>query len=196
VTRIDRLDLLPSDMALSIDGTVTLARVVAGTELLGLAGTVSSFACWDRVFIFHFWRRPRLHVGSVADLLGGAGASHEEPALIALRQRCDSIATALRQHCDSIATALRQHVKASPDLVEAMVDEVFHAERPARKRRLLLYAQRLHSTLRPSEVARRYGRRPSAVSMAHQAINAAAAEDAALAAGLATLAERIKDAQK
>ena len=87
---------------------------------------------------------------------------------------------------------LRRLVKFSPEEVEAAVRSAFAGARPARKRRVLLYAQRIHSRLRPSEVARRYGRRPSAVTMACQAIPEAATKDADLASRLAHVEELLR----
>ena len=52
---------------------------------------------------------------------------------------------------------------------------------------LLLYAQRRISALRPREIARRYGRRPSAVTMAVRAPEAQARADRALARKLSDL---------
>ena len=108
-------------------------------------------------------------VKRVMDLLEGREASAEEPAL----------------------RELRRQAKADPQLVEKLVEQVFGSERPARKRRLLLYAQRLHSTLRPSEIARRYGRTPAAVTAATRAMETEATKNQALAAGLASLAALI-----
>ena len=46
---------------------------------------------------------------------------------------------------------------------------------------MLLYAQRRFSAVRPREIARRYGRRSSAVTMAVRALEAQARTDRALA---------------
>ena len=58
---------------------------------------------------------------------------------------------------------------------------------PGMSRALLLYAQRRSSALRPREIARRYGRRPSAVTMAVRALKAQALTDRPLARKLADL---------
>jgi hypothetical protein len=51
-------------------------------------------------------------------------------------------------------------------VVESLVGEIFGQEQPRRQRRLLLYGLRKHSRLRPSEIARRHGRSPGAVTLA------------------------------
>ena len=55
-----------------------------------------------------------------------------------------------------------------------------------------MYALRLHSRLRPAEIARRYGRRRSAVTMAAQQLAAEATINPELAAGLVALAEAVE----
>ena len=81
--------------------------------------------------------------------------------------------------------------RADPALVEEAVEQVFALERPVRQQRLLLFAQRLHSRLRPSEIARRYDRTPAAVTLAVRALSAEAKENRELAAGLASLADAL-----
>jgi putative transposase len=61
--------------------------------------------------------------------------------------------------------------KSEPERVEAAVQRIFADVGRARRGRLLLWAQREHSRLRPSEIARRYRRRHTAVAMAWKAVN-------------------------
>ncbi|MBI3272407.1 MAG: hypothetical protein HYZ53_25670 [Planctomycetes bacterium] len=77
---------------------------------------------------------------------------------------------------------LRRTERALPELVEAAVAKVFGSERPARKGRLLLYAQWLHSRLRPAEIARRYGRTRGAVTMAARHVEEECRRDTCLRA--------------
>jgi putative transposase len=88
--------------------------------------------------------------------------------------------------------ALRGAAKLEPAAVEALVDEVFPASGPARRRRLKLYALRRYSGLRPSAIARRHGRTPAAVSLACRDLEAAATDDPELAAGLRSLAAAVE----
>jgi putative transposase len=85
--------------------------------------------------------------------------------------------------------ALRRTTKLAPDAVEALVERVFATSGPARRRRLKLYALRLYSPLRPSEIARRHGRSSSAVSMAQRDLLTLARNNPDLAAGLVALAQ-------
>lgn len=87
---------------------------------------------------------------------------------------------------------IRRTEGARPEQVEAACHEVFATERPVRKRRLLLYVQRLHSRLRPAEIARRYGRTRGAVTQATRSLETEARRDPALAAGLRRLDEILK----
>lgn len=57
--------------------------------------------------------------------------------------------------------------------------------------RLLLYAQRLHSDLRPAEIARRYGRTRAAVTMATKQLFAESQQNSELAAKLTALAAKL-----
>ena len=85
---------------------------------------------------------------------------------------------------------LRRSGGAQPEVVERAVEQVFGNEvGSARKGRLLLYAQRQHSRMRPAEIARRYGRTRAAVTMAAKALDAEAQQDEELRASLASLAE-------
>ena len=86
---------------------------------------------------------------------------------------------------------LRRRAKASPESVEAAVAQVFGDERPARQRRILLYAQRLHSRLRSADIARRYGRTRAAVTKAAHELSARAREEPQLASCLAELEKRL-----
>ncbi len=65
---------------------------------------------------------------------------------------------------------LARGTKAKPEQVEAAVKRLFPDVGRARRGRLLLYAQRKHSRLQPVDIARRYKRRHSAVTMAWQAV--------------------------
>lgn len=88
--------------------------------------------------------------------------------------------------------AMRRLGRADPTVVEESVNRVFGQERPARKGRLLLYAQRLYSRLRPSEIARRYGRTPAAVTLAVRDLDEQSKGDRRLAAGLEALSRMLK----
>ena len=88
---------------------------------------------------------------------------------------------------------LRRLGKQDPTQVEAAVEHVFSRTRPARLRRLKMYALRLHSRLRPSDIARRYDRTPAAVTMAAKQLAAQATHDPGLAAGLIAVAEVLDD---
>ena len=83
---------------------------------------------------------------------------------------------------------LRRLGRAGPEQVEKAVEEMFPAERERRKQVIRMYALRVHSGLRPVEVARRCGKGPSAVSMAVRRIEELAVGDEALALGLQRLA--------
>jgi hypothetical protein len=85
--------------------------------------------------------------------------------------------------------ALRSADKVSPKIVEAAVDRVFASANPARKRRLRLYALRLHSRLRATEIARRCGRSHGAVFLAVRDLNAEARRDPILADAMKRLAD-------
>lgn len=84
-------------------------------------------------------------------------------------------------------SALQRLASATPEAVEKAVDEHFPGVGRARRGRLLLYAQRTFSRLRSVEVAARYGRRPSAVTMACTAIERERRKDRELARRLAAL---------
>jgi hypothetical protein len=89
--------------------------------------------------------------------------------------------------------ALRRTGRATADRVEKAVEQVFADEKPARRRRLLLYAQRLHSDLRPAEIARRYDRTRAAVTMATKQLFSEAQQNRELAAGLTALAAVLEE---
>jgi len=92
--------------------------------------------------------------------------------------------------------ALRQLgrvAKAKPEQVEAAVNELFPDVGRARLGRLLLFAQREHSRLRPIEIARRYDRRHSSVTMAWQAVTAQRYDDKELDRRLTKLARSFDD---
>lgn len=99
----------------------------------------------------------------------GRAASEDEPSLVALRRT----------------------ERAAPERVEQAVERVFAGEGPARKRRLMLYAQRAHSRLRSSEIARRYGRTRAAVTLAARDLDAEAKTNRQLATGLRALARAL-----
>lgn len=88
--------------------------------------------------------------------------------------------------------ALAREGKALPEQVEAAVATAFPDVGPARKTRLLLYAQRVHSGLGPVAIGRRYGRRHSAVRMAVLDLEAASKRDRSLAARLAQVAAALE----
>jgi hypothetical protein len=88
-------------------------------------------------------------------------------------------------------SALKRLSKAEAEDVERLVSEHFAHAVPQRRRRLMLYALRKHSQLRPTEIARRYGRTPAAVSVAVRDLDREAAADADLAQRLARLADAI-----
>jgi len=90
-------------------------------------------------------------------------------------------------------TALLRTQRTSAARVEEAVEQVFADEKPARRRRLLLYALRLHSDLRPAEIARRYDRTRAAVTMASKQLSAEAQHNRALANGLAALVPVLKN---
>ncbi len=83
--------------------------------------------------------------------------------------------------------------KAKPEQVEAAVNDLFPDVGPARLGRLLLFAQREHSGLRPIEIARRYNRRHSSVTMAWQAVTAQRRDDRDLDRRLTRLAKSFRE---
>jgi len=88
--------------------------------------------------------------------------------------------------------ALRREGRASPEEVEEVVERMCGDVGPARRKRLLLYAQRRHSKLRVAEIARRYGRTPAAVTLAVRDLDAFAEKDRRLAARLLAIARALK----
>lgn len=91
---------------------------------------------------------------------------------------------------------MRRLASATPEDVERAVEEHFSGVGRARRGRLLLYAQRTFSRLKPGEIAVRYGRRPSAVTMACQAINTQRQTDRDLAKRLSTLSKILAGSEK
>ena len=87
--------------------------------------------------------------------------------------------------------ALRRLGKADPNKMEAAVRRRFKTAGPARKRRLFIYAQRVHSRLRPAEIAQRYDRTRGAVTLAVQHLDAEAEKNRELRLGLARLAREL-----
>lgn len=92
-------------------------------------------------------------------------ASPEEPALIELRRRA----------------------RASPEEVGAAVERVFRGVTLRRRGRVLLYALRRYSCLRPIEIARRQARTPTAVTVATKTVAAEATRAPTLASALRRL---------
>lgn len=88
--------------------------------------------------------------------------------------------------------ALRRRAAVEPEAVEAAVQQVFASDLPRRRRRLLLYAMRKHTRLRPGEIARRYGRSPAAVTLAVRDLDNEAASNPELAAKLEQLPRAIR----
>lgn len=88
-------------------------------------------------------------------------------------------------------SAMRRLAKAKAEEVEQLVSEQFAGEVPRRQRRLVLYALRKHSRLRPSEIARRCGRTPAAVSLAVRDLDREATENTDLARKLKSLAKAV-----
>mgnify|MGYP001593392467 CR=1 FL=1 len=117
----------------------------------------------------------RAHAGLV---LGGEAFVRRVLARLAGR-RGDVPEPALR--------AIRRQARPSAEAVDEVVARLFAEVGPARRRRLAMYAERLYSPLRPSEIARRHGRSPAAVTLAVRDLALAARSDAALAAGLESL---------
>jgi len=75
--------------------------------------------------------------------------------------------------------------------IEARVCEVSRAETPRRLRRLKYHALRKHSSLGVSEIARRFGRSPAAISIAVKGLDAEAASNPDLKAGFERLARTL-----
>jgi len=92
--------------------------------------------------------------------------------------------------------ALRRLDKAEPEVVEALVAKLFEAELPRRQRRLVLYALRKHSRLRPSENARRCGRSAGAVTLAVVDLDREAESSPDLARKLKRLARAVGRARR
>lgn len=80
--------------------------------------------------------------------------------------------------------------------VEAAVEKVFADVATRRKGRLLLYALRCHTSLRSTEIARRYARTAAAVSVATRAIQTEASRSRALALGLRKLTSALRQASE
>ena len=85
----------------------------------------------------------------------------------------------------------RMRTFCDDEVVEQLVADQFGGEVPRRQRRLVLYALRKHSRLRPSEIARRCDRTPAAVSLAVRDLDREASENPALAKKLKSLAKAI-----
>ena len=91
------------------------------------------------------------------------------------------------------ARQLRRHheKKRSPQQIEQAVEDVFRDEHPRRRARMFLCAQRLYSLMTVREIAERYGKGSSAVSMAVKAIKRESENDSSLAAKLQQLGQRL-----
>lgn len=85
---------------------------------------------------------------------------------------------------------LRKTARASGEDVEAAIESELPGVSARRRGRLLLYALRRCSSLRPTDIARRYSRTPAAVTIATKAVEAEAARDRRLAKSLHQLAQR------
>ncbi len=85
--------------------------------------------------------------------------------------------------------ALRRFCRLSAEKIERLVLTLFAQEVPRRKKRLLLYALRKYSSLRPSEIARRHDRSPGAVTLAIKHLDREAEKNPVLAQGLKDLQE-------
>jgi hypothetical protein len=72
------------------------------------------------------------------------------------------------------------------------VAEITRNEFPRRRRRLLLYALRLHSALPVGAIAKRCGRSPAAVTLAVRDLKTSEPRDAHLAALLRLLADALR----
>ncbi len=83
--------------------------------------------------------------------------------------------------------ALHRQARPSAEQVDEVVERLFADVGPARRRRLAMYAERLYSRLRPSEIARRHERSPAAVTLAVRDLEREAACDAGFAARLEKL---------
>jgi len=86
---------------------------------------------------------------------------------------------------------MQRPAKAEAEVVESLVDEIFGQEQPRRQRRLLLYGLRKHSRLRPSEIARRHGRSPGAVTLAVRDLDREAQTNKKLQRKLSKLAKAV-----
>ncbi|MBI2837232.1 MAG: transposase [Acidobacteria bacterium] len=87
---------------------------------------------------------------------------------------------------------LRLHEKRrSPQQIEQAVEEVFRNEHPRRRARMFLCAQRLYSRMTVREIAERYGKGSSAVSMAVKAISRESEKDPRSAERLRQLGRRL-----
>ena len=72
------------------------------------------------------------------------------------------------------------------------MERIFGEVGAARKGRLLLYAQRMHSGMGAVEIGRRYGRTHAAVRMAARGLDAQATRDRQLASHLSQLGKLLK----
>ncbi len=87
--------------------------------------------------------------------------------------------------------ALEREGRMRPDRVEAEVEAVFPEAGRVRKRRLMMYALRVHSGRGPVEIGRRYGLTHTAARLAVRDLQAEAARDPELASRLAKLGKRV-----
>ena len=108
-------------------------------------------------------------------------------------RRIGRIVKAKEDHGDQPALrALRRECTADPHTVEELVERLFSDSGRARRRRLPLFALRKYSKLRPTEIARRYERRPSAVTMAVKELETDAEHDPDFRARLDRLDKMIR----
>lgn len=87
---------------------------------------------------------------------------------------------------------LRRTARARIEKVEAALEDVFPDVSARRRNRLLLYAPRRYSLLRPIEIARLRSRTPAAVTVATTAVEAEAVRHLGLARSLRLLAKRLQ----
>ena len=88
---------------------------------------------------------------------------------------------------------LRRSGLPSAESVEHVVNEIFGDEPSRRRGRMKLYTLRKFSNLTTTAIAKRYGRRHSAVSMAVKAIDEEASKSPALAKRIARLSKRLSN---
>jgi hypothetical protein len=91
---------------------------------------------------------------------------------------------------------LARHGVPPPEDVEAAVAEVFKAEAPCRRRRLVYYALRRFSSIGVSAIARRCGRTSAAVTIATRQLGEEAGRNPALSTGMQRIAMILIEARR